>query len=62
MRWLVSLLLMLSVNSGFACSDAANAAQCRDAAGKFVKCPKVTHCRNEAGRYVKCGTPGARPA
>jgi hypothetical protein len=62
MRWLVSLLLVLSVGSGLRYSEAANAAQCRDAAGTFVKCPKVTHCRNDAGRYVKCGTPGSHPA
>jgi hypothetical protein len=62
MPWLVYLLLVLSVGSDLSYSEAASAAQCRDAAGKFVKCPKVTHCRNDAGRYVKCGTPGARPA
>ena len=62
MRLLVAITLVLSVGSGFAFSDAANAAQCRDAAGKFVKCPKVSHCRNDAGRYVKCGTPGSHPA
>lgn len=43
------------------------AAPCRDAHGKFMKCPekakpKVQRCRGAHGRFVKCGTPGAKPA
>jgi hypothetical protein len=30
-------------------------AQCRDKAGKFVKCPaKPTVCRDSKGHYAKC--------
>lgn len=40
---------------------------CRDAKGKFVKCPKPapakpTKCRDSKGKFVKCGTKGAKPA
>jgi hypothetical protein len=43
------------------------AAPCRDAKGKFIKCPtkapvKPTRCRNAKGKFAKCGTPGAKPA
>jgi len=43
------------------------AAPCRDAKGKFIKCPprapaKPTKCRDAKGHYAKCGTPGAKPA
>jgi hypothetical protein len=46
------------------------AAPCRDAKGKFVKCPpaavatvaKAGPCRDASGAFAKCGTPGARPA
>lgn len=41
------------------------AAPCKDAKGKFVKCPAAkpapTRCRM-GGKFVKCGTPGAKPA
>ena len=44
----------------------ALAAPCKDAKGKFVKCPpapaKPTRCKGANGKFVKCGTPGARPA
>jgi len=46
-------------------SLAAN--RCRDAHGKFVKCPPpktapAKKCRGAGGKFVKCGTPGAKPA
>ncbi|PZT94332.1 hypothetical protein [Sphingomonas sp.] len=45
----------------------AEAAPCRDAKGKFVKCPsaapaKPAKCKDAKGRFTKCGTPGAVPA
>jgi hypothetical protein len=42
----------------------ALAAPCRDAHGKFMKCPekaKPVRCRDAHGRFAKCGTPGAHP-
>ena len=44
----------------------AQAASCRDANGKFVKCPETkpqpAKCKDAKGKYAKCGTPGAVPA
>ena len=38
------------------------AAPCKDAKGKFTKCPPAaaaaTRCRKD-GKFAKCGTPGA---
>ena len=46
----------------------AYAAPCKDAHGKFTKCPAAAtakaapqHCRAN-GKFAKCGTPGAKPA
>jgi hypothetical protein len=43
-------------------SAPAYAAPCRDAHGKFVKCPaapkKVVRCKDAKGKFAKCGTPG----
>jgi hypothetical protein len=46
----------------------AIAAPCRDAKGKFVKCPPKPapkaapmRCKNAKGQFAKCGTPGAKP-
>jgi hypothetical protein len=40
------------------------ATQCRDAKGKFVKCPpkKPVQCRDKKGKFVKCPAPPAKPA
>lgn len=43
------------------------AAPCRDAKGKFIKCPpkaaeKPVRCKNAKGQFAKCGTPGSKPA
>jgi hypothetical protein len=43
------------------------AAPCRDAKGKFIKCPtkapvKATRCKDAKGKFAKCGAPGAKPA
>jgi hypothetical protein len=40
------------------------AAPCKDAKGKFVKCPpkpSVGRCKLN-GKFAKCGTPGVKPA
>ena len=41
------------------------AAPCKDAKGKFTKCPPkaaapATRCKDAKGRFAKCGTPGAK--
>lgn len=45
----------------------AFAAPCRDAKGKFIKCPdktpaKTVRCKDAKGKFAKCGTPGAKAA
>jgi hypothetical protein len=45
----------------------AMSAQCRDAKGKFIKCPEKSapapkRCKDAKGKFAKCGTPGTRPA
>ena len=41
----------------------ALAAPCKDAKGKFMKCPpaKAVPCKDARGKFTKCGTPGAKP-
>ena len=43
----------------------ALAAPCKDAKGKFVKCPPAkaaaVRCKDAKGKFVKCGTAGAKP-
>ena len=46
-------------------SAPALAAPCKDAKGKFMKCPPAkpvaaARCRKD-GKFAKCGTPGAKP-
>ncbi len=46
-------------------ASAANAAPCRDAHGRFMKCHPMmapNHCRDMHGRFAKCGMPGTHPA
>jgi hypothetical protein len=45
----------------------AMAAPCKDAKGKFVKCPSAPvakpvakRCKDAKGKFAKCGTPGAK--
>ncbi|QJU60685.1 hypothetical protein HL653_14380 [Sphingomonas sp. AP4-R1] len=44
-------------------TTAAQAAPCKDAKGKFVKCPpaKPVPCKDAKGKFVKCSAPGAKP-
>ena len=48
-----------------AATPATAAVRCKDAKGRFVKCPpakaQAARCRLN-GKFVKCGTSGARPA
>jgi len=50
----------------FATATSAGAAPCRDAHGKYVKCPPahaaVTKCRDKTSKkFVKCGVPNSEP-
>lgn len=60
-------LMALSAIGLVASSAPTLAAPCRNAAGKFVKCPppaaaKPARCKDAKGKFAKCGTPGAKPA
>ena len=59
MRFLLAAAFMMSIGI-----TGADAAQCRDTTGKFMKCPpaKVVHCRSATGKFEKCSMPGAKPA
>jgi len=61
---LVSAVLALGLVAGSAAPAAA--APCKDAKGKFIKCPPAksapVRCKDAKGKFTKCGTPGARPA
>ncbi|ADG10936.1 hypothetical protein B7G68_12700 [Caulobacter segnis] len=61
--------IALAATLAFALSAAGAsfaAAPCRDAKGKFIKCPaaapaKPVKCKDAKGKFAKCGTPGAKP-
>lgn len=65
----MSKTLSLAIAFAVAFSSATYAAPpCRDAKGKFIKCPpaaaapaKPTKCKDAKGKFAKCGTPGAKP-
>nr|WP_296615821.1 hypothetical protein [Sphingomonas sp.] len=58
--------LALAATAILAVPAGAAAPRCRDAKGKFIKCPeapkKAVRCKTANGRFAKCGTPGAKPA
>jgi len=60
------IVLALSAVGLVATASPTIAAPCRNAAGKFVKCPPKTtapaRCKDAKGKFAKCGTPGAKPA
>ncbi|MGJ3648824.1 hypothetical protein ACLB0R_10160 [Sphingomonas sp. GlSt437] len=63
MRKAILAATMLALSVG---APAALAAPCKDAKGKFIKCPppkpvKTTRCRLN-GKFVSCTTKGAKPA
>lgn len=57
MRTLFLALAVVSLSA-----TPALAAPCKDAKGKFMKCPekKPVRCKLK-GKFAKCGTPGAKP-
>jgi len=62
-----NVILALSTLSLIAGSAPGIAAPCRDAKGKFIKCPTKkaaapARCRDTKGHYAKCGTKGSKPA
>lgn len=62
---------VLAIIAAFALSGLATGAdaakQCRDAKGKFTKCPPAAaapeHCKDpKTKKFTKCSAPGAVPA
>ena len=63
-RLLLSTIVAFGLVGGVAAP--AFAAPCKDAKGKFIKCPAAPakpapRCKNAKGHFAKCGTPGAKP-
>jgi hypothetical protein len=63
-RLLLSAAVLLSLSAVAQGVSAAPA--CRDAKGKFIKCPPpappaATRCKDAKGKYAKCSAPGAKP-
>jgi hypothetical protein len=60
MTRLLTALLALSFAAGL--GSAASAKQCRDATGKFTKCPSAMaspapkKCRDAKGKFMKCSS------
>ena len=63
MKKLVTALASFAIAAAVAVPAAA--APCRDAKGKFIKCPEKAaaapkKCKDAKGKFAKCGTPGAK--
>jgi hypothetical protein len=62
-RLILSVTAALPLLSGAA--SPAFAAPCKDAKGRFVKCPEAkkapVRCKDAKGKFAKCGAPGAKP-
>lgn len=61
-----SPMVLAAVAALILAAGQAQAAPCRDAAGKFVACPSAPaaagqRCRAPNGAFTKCSTPGAKP-
>lgn len=67
----LSLAIAISISLLVAGGAYAKAPQCKDASGKFIKCPaaaaattpaappKVVRCKDAKGKFIKCPTAGA---
>jgi hypothetical protein len=66
MKHFVAVATALAICLSYAGGASAAAQQCRDAKGKFIKCPPAAaapkqQCKDAKGKFAKCGTPGAVP-
>ena len=59
---MIRTMLTAAAVLSLAGAPAFAAAPCKDAKGKFVKCPPkpAPRCKLN-GKFAKCGTPGAKP-
>ncbi|RYY12249.1 MAG: hypothetical protein EON55_12670 [Alphaproteobacteria bacterium] len=58
-------LLFAAASLSLLAGTPALAAPCKDAKGRFTKCPtaapaKPTRCKAANGKFAKCGTPSAK--
>lgn len=62
MRKIIAAAAVLGLVTGVP----ALAAPCKDAKGRFTKCPpkptKPLRCKDAKGKFAKCGSAGAKPA
>ena len=61
-------LMLAAAALSLALAGTAVAAPCKDAKGKFIKCPPpmaaakpAARCKDAKGKFAKCGAPGAKP-
>lgn len=59
-------LLFAAASLSLLASAPSMAAPCKDAKGRFTKCPlkalaKAVRCKDAKGKFAKCGTAGAKP-
>ena len=57
-------LLLAAATLSLVVGTPALAAPCKDAKGKFVKCPPAKPVAQRCklgGKFARCGTPGAKP-
>jgi len=62
----ISILAVAAILAAAAAPGAASAKQCRDAKGKFIKCPEkpaaATKCRDKTTKkFAKCDAPNTEP-
>ena len=65
-RALVTAAVLAFSLSALGAAPSLAAAPCKDAKGKFMKCPppapaKVVRCKDAKGKFAKCDAPGAKP-
>ena len=66
------IMIMAAAVAALAFASTAEAKQCKDAAGKFIKCApaaaakpaasKAAPCKDAKGHFIKCGATAAAPA
>ncbi len=64
---IATVAVLMAFSLGSMAPAPALAAACRDAKGKFIKCPPAkpaagVRCKDAKGKFAKCGSPGAVPA
>ena len=67
MRRAIATAAVLAFSLAAFGSTAVDAKACKDAKGKFTKCPVATapakpvKCKDAKGKFAKCTAPGAKP-